>query len=292
MSAGANPVHILLTNDDGYDSAGLNAVRTALVAKGFRVSVVAPLGQRSGSGMKITLGEFDVVEQAPGVWSVDASPADAVSIAIHSLLADDLPQMVVSGANFGQNLGANAYLSGTVGAAMMAALADIPAVAVSVGIRLEEHHAEPVRFPSTVAAFAPAAEYTAVLVENLFADGSDPVLPRRTVLNVNYPALPLAELKSARWAPQARDGGFRLIYPHVDGNKRKSSIEVDQAALTFDGTDTALFGAGHITLSLLKPDWNAPQSESAGVRCRLSKYLESPSECAPDLGTDSEQTSE
>ncbi|MGR8920943.1 MAG: 5'/3'-nucleotidase SurE, partial [Gammaproteobacteria bacterium] len=237
--ATARSLSILLTNDDGWDSAGVKAVAAALEAAGHRVTVVAPLGQRSGSGMKITLGEFDVVEQRPGVWSVDASPADAVSWALRDLLGDaGRPDLVVSGANFGQNMGSNVFSSGTVGAAMVAVLEGIPAIAVSVGIRLDEFAAEPVRFPSTLAAFPQAAALTAKLVDALAAREAA-LLPPGTLLNVNVPALAPAAVKGVRWTRAGAYGGFVMSYPSREGDTVKSWIAVDERGLGDAHTDTA-----------------------------------------------------
>lgn len=262
-------LRILLTNDDGYDSAGLAAVGDALRGAGHEVLVVAPLGQRSGSGMKITLGDLPLVEQSPGVWSVDASPADAVSLGLLHVMKDAPPDLVVSGANFGQNLGNNVFISGTVGGAMMAALNGIPAIAVSVGIDLEEMHAEPERFPSTRQAFPGAAAFVVGLIERLLGDRDDGLLPAGHILNVNYPALARAQMAGVRRLPASAHGGFRMIYPSTGDGTVKSWLEPDDMGLADDATDTAAFGAGFVTVSLLKPDWNAGAAAHEALRGRL-----------------------
>ena len=72
-------LRILLTNDDGYDSPGIVAMRDALAGAGHSVTVVAPQENRSGSSSSsTTAGTLDLVEQRPGVWSVSGTPADAV----------------------------------------------------------------------------------------------------------------------------------------------------------------------------------------------------------------------
>ncbi|MEQ8661292.1 MAG: 5'/3'-nucleotidase SurE, partial [Gammaproteobacteria bacterium] len=216
-SADARALAILLTNDDGWDSAGIAAVAAALRADGHAVTVVAPLAQQSGSGMKITFGELALVEQRPGVWSLDGSPADAVGAGLAHVLAGNAPDLVVSGANLGQNLGNNVMLSGTVGAAMMAVLQGVPAIAVSVGLDLAEAGAEP-RFASTLAAFPGAAAFTARLVGALAArPAGTPLLPPRTVLNVNYPAAPGGGPESVVWAPVSHHGGFAMTYAAAAG---------------------------------------------------------------------------
>ena len=99
---------ILLTNDDGWDAPGIGSVRQALVDAGHRVTLVAPLEQQSGRGgaMNTNFGEeVAVVEEAPGIWSVDGTPTDSVRAALDVILHDDWPDLVVSGSNFGPNLG-------------------------------------------------------------------------------------------------------------------------------------------------------------------------------------------
>lgn len=258
---------ILLTNDDGFDSAGIIAVGDELRAAGHQVTVVAPSGQRSGSGMKISLGELALVEHQPGVWSVDASPADAVSIGLHHVMRDNPPDLVVSGANFGQNLGSNVMISGTVGAAMMAVLEGIPAVAISVGIDLEEARATPIRFPSTVQAFPAAARFTREIVSTLVsAGGEDGLLAHGVMLNINYPALAAPALKPAVWAKASRFGGFKLIYPDVAKASIRSSVAIDSRGLGDGNSDTAMFARGHITVSELRPDWNSQVTSTIALR--------------------------
>ncbi|MEQ8233634.1 MAG: 5'/3'-nucleotidase SurE [Gammaproteobacteria bacterium] len=254
-SAEARSLDILLTNDDGWDSAGIEAVAAALRGDGHRVTIVAPLTQQSGSGMKITLGELALTEQRPGVWSLAGSPADAVGIGLAHVLAAAPPDLVVSGANFGQNLGNNVMISGTVGAAMMAVLQGVPAVAVSVGLDLAEAAEEP-RFASTLAAFPGAARLTARLVAALAAAPAEaPLLPPGTVLNVNYPARPDAAPGSVSWAPASAHGGFVMTY-EARAEAVKSGIAHDAAGQAETGTDTGRFARGEVTLTLLRPDWN------------------------------------
>lgn len=256
MQAGAAyALDILLTNDDGWDSPGIEAVAAALRADGHEVTVVAPLAQQSGSGMKITFGELALVEQRPGVWSLDGSPADAIGAGLAYVLDGEAPDLVVSGANFGQNLGNNVMLSGTVGAAMMAVLRGVPAIAVSVGLDLAEAGDEP-RFASTLAAFPGAATFTARLVAALAAQPEGaPLLPAGTMLNVNYPARAAGAPESVAWVPASRHGGFAMTYGAAEGAVH-SGMAHDLAGQGESDTDTGRFAAGAVTLTLLRPDWN------------------------------------
>ncbi|MFH1970735.1 MAG: 5'/3'-nucleotidase SurE [Verrucomicrobiota bacterium] len=262
-------LRILLTNDDGWDSPGINAVAEALRAAGHDVTVVAPLTQQSGTGMKITLGELAVVEQRPGVWSVAGSPADAVGVGLRHILRDKPPELVVSGANLGQNLGANVTLSGTVGAAMMAVQHGVPAVAVSVGLELAEAAAEP-RFESTLAAFPGAAALTARLVANLARKRSGELLPSNQILNVNYPLLASGRPFGVVWARASRHGGFSMTYEPGEAGAVISGMAHNLDGQAESITDTGRFAAGYVTLSVLTPDWNADPSAAAAVRARVA----------------------
>lgn len=263
-------LHVMLTNDDGYQAPGLAAVRGALVAAGFDVTVVAPRAQQSGSGARITLGEMAVVAQDHATWSVDGSPADSASYGLTEVLKQRAPDVVVSGANLGQNLGANVVSSGTVGAAIIAAQLGVPAIAVSVGLDMAQAKAQPTPFPDTVAAYPLAAEFVARLIARLAqaADGG-PLLPADTVLNINVPARAAAHIKGVRLVPLARHGGFRVIYPQQAATRVRSTIEVDPRGADEVDADTGWFARDYITVSVLRADWNAASADLTALRARL-----------------------
>lgn len=129
-------MHILLTNDDGYLADGMRCL-TEELSQWAEVTVVAPDRERSGCGRGITLHHplrLDTLEPAPGpgVWHVvNGTPTDCVNLALHFVLADDPPDLVVAGINHGLNLGDDVFYSGTVNAACEAHHFDLPAVALS-----------------------------------------------------------------------------------------------------------------------------------------------------------------
>ncbi|MDH3434561.1 MAG: 5'/3'-nucleotidase SurE, partial [Gammaproteobacteria bacterium] len=214
VSSETTALRILLTNDDGYDAPGIQALRAALVAAGHDVILVAPLQDQSGSGARVTTqGTLDYKEQSAGVWSVDGSPADSVLIGLLHIMGDESPDLVVSGANFGQNLG-YAINSGTVGAATVAMYVGIPAIAVSVGVDLSERDAEPAPFPSTLQAFAGAAELSVKLIGDLQKAPTDKgdLLPEHTLLNINYPAAAPEQIRGIRVLQAARTSGVQIDY--------------------------------------------------------------------------------
>ena len=274
LSAQSMPLNILLTNDDGYDAAGIVAVRSALINAGHRVTLVAPSENQSGSSVRLTTsGVIAYREHEDGVWSVAGSPADAVLIGLLNIMRDDLPDLVVSGANFGQNLG-YASSSGTVGAATFAIYAGIPAIAISVGIDLDERTMQPTPFVSTARTFPRAADFVVGLIRELQASQSDAdgLLPSHTLLNVNHPSLEPADIKGTRLVAAGRGGGFQVRYADTD-NPEELRVVLESASAGSDSsgdTDTQLFALGYITISVLDGIWDAGTLARTSVSGRLS----------------------
>jgi len=161
---------ILITNDDGIHAPGLRALAAAMSNLGT-VTVVAPSQERSASAQSLTLRQPIYCDQiAEREYAVEGTPADAVILALHTLLKQK-PDIAISGINRGGNAGENIFYSGTVGAAMEAAINRIPAIAVSVAYRGREYD------------FAPAARFMRSLVPLVLREG----LPRGVLLNVNIP---------------------------------------------------------------------------------------------------------
>lgn len=190
----AQGLDVLVTNDDGIDSAGIQILAAALEDAGHDVTVVAPAEQQSGKGGSINTSVFTtdfipIVRVAPNQWAVSGTPSDAVNAAFNIILAGDPPDLVVSGLNEGQNLGKLASnTSGTIGAALRAALGfGVPAIAGSVEILFSEAQLDP-EFPSTLAAYPASAEFVVRVITALEASGGTGLLPERTrLLNINFP---------------------------------------------------------------------------------------------------------
>jgi 5'-nucleotidase len=131
-------LHLLVVNDDGVDAEGIAALAKVLAADpAYRITVVAPADAQSGKGHALTYGAPVAVRPHPEIagcptWSVEATPATTVAIALSALLTDDPPDLVLSGINRGENMGRLAWISGTVGAAREAALRGLPAIAFSL----------------------------------------------------------------------------------------------------------------------------------------------------------------
>lgn len=124
-------MHILLSNDDGYEAPGIICLAQRLSSIA-RLTVVAPDRNRSGASNSLTLEQPIRAHTLPnGVIRVDGTPTDCVHLAITGLLSSE-PDMVVSGINTGANLGDDVIYSGTVAAAMEGRFLGLPAIAVSL----------------------------------------------------------------------------------------------------------------------------------------------------------------
>ena len=172
-------MRLLISNDDGYLAPGIACLGRHL-ADLAAITVVAPERDRSGASNSLTLDRPLRAERMEnGFVRVDGTPTDCVHLAITGMLEEE-PDMVVSGINAGANLGDDILYSGTVAAATEGRFLGLPAMAVSLvstGNDEFEH-------------YDTAARVARELVERL----RDNPLPQDTILNVNVPDLPWAEL--------------------------------------------------------------------------------------------------
>lgn len=164
--------HILLTNDDGYQAEGLQALYQAL-RKEYRVTVVAPMGQRSAASHSVSFHKSFSVERTQQGFAVSGTPADCVKWALQEpeILGEKV-DLVASGINQGANMGIDVHYSGTVSACMEAMFYGVAAVAFSC-------HGKQ---------FADSAYLGELSLGIVRALEAHPLPPRR-VLNVNFPNL-------------------------------------------------------------------------------------------------------
>ncbi len=178
-------MHILLTNDDGIVAPGIKCLWEEL-AEFAKVTVVAPDTEKSATSQAITVhhpirvDEYIVDNPDIKAWRVGGTPTDCVKIALEALMPA-YPDIVVSGINYGPNLGTDVLYSGTVSAAIEGALHGLPAIAVSLDTWQPYD-------------FRPTARVTARLIKKVVQAS----LPRYTLLNVNVPAKPSEELSCLR----------------------------------------------------------------------------------------------
>lgn len=239
---------ILLITDDGVDAPGMRALYRAL-RQTLRqpVLVVAPATERSGQGHAITLNRglavSPRVEEGFFGFVVDGTPADCVKIAL-TTLCHEQPSLVVCGVNDGPNVGRSIFYSGTVSAAMEAAVEGHRAIAVSRQ-RGGGDFDDAARF---AAAWAARVEGRPEFVGH--------------VLNINLPGAPQGSWREVRLASHGRSGFKEGYRPQREGKDRVAwRLHGEWVAEPSSGeaaTDAELLAAGHPVLSLLRPDVNAP----------------------------------
>lgn len=178
-------IDVLLTNDDGIEAEGLQALREALVAlPDVRVVVIAPDGNRSAMARSITtrrplwVAEVEFADGSVG-YATDGTPVDCVRLASLGLVEGFSAQVVVSGVNHGSNLGDDITYSGTVAAALEGLVLGLPSIAVS-----QQSRTRSMGYSGDGFSFGIAAAFVSRIVERL----EEVPLPSHTLLNVNVPS--------------------------------------------------------------------------------------------------------
>lgn len=175
-------MHILISNDDGFEAPGILALVEAFEQQHHLVTMVAPRENKSGCGMGISLRKTVKVEEiAPRQFVVDGTPADCVYIGVNNLVQEPV-DLVISGINNGPNLADDVLYSGTFAAAMEARRMSLPALAISITERDVKHYETAVYVALQMANALPHLEYRSLLA----------------VLNVNLPDIPVAQLRGLR----------------------------------------------------------------------------------------------
>lgn len=249
--AQARSLRILLTNDDGVGAAGIVAMRAALLAEGHHVTVVAPSANRSGSSVSVTtVGRLAVRELEPGVFAVEGTPSDCVLVGIQGGVMEPPVDLVVSGVNFGQNIGVRIVSSGTVGAAITAAGLGVPSIASSQTVDSPDYSTTPRFFPDSAA-------FTASLVQVLARSGDDPLLPPGVVLNVNYPPRERDAIAGVMLTRQGHSILYSLHYERREGGSYAMSFVPSGDVDPLPDADTMAISQGYISVTPLEGNWTA-----------------------------------
>ncbi|KAA3439426.1 5'/3'-nucleotidase SurE [Rufibacter hautae] len=266
---------ILVSNDDGITAPGIHTL-VKVMQKIGEVVVVAPDGPQSGMGHAITIGNTLRLDRSLAFAEVESyecsgTPADCVKLAKHHVLKNRKPDLVVSGINHGSNSSISVLYSGTMSAAIEAAIEGLPAIGFSLcdyGHDIDFSHTE---------------EYVELITRQALEFG----IPAGVALNVNFPkksAKPIAGIKVCRQARAKWEEEFDerkdpqgRVYFWLTGNfvNHDKGEDTDEAALAqnyvsvvpcqFDMTS-------NYAITVLNNDWNLnPEAEPAGS----SKTVES-----------------
>ncbi|HEY4111932.1 5'/3'-nucleotidase SurE [Puia sp.] len=230
---------ILVTNDDGINAPGIRNLVEAVRGLG-KVVVVAPDKPQSGMGHAITIGNplrlqpmhhlFEGVE----AWSCSGTPVDCVKLAVDKVLRRK-PDLCLSGINHGANHSINVIYSGTMSAAVEAAIESIP----SMGFSLLDYSVE--------ADFGPARKYVRIIVEQVLSRPMD----KHLILNVNFPAVPDNLIKGIKICRQAYAKYEEDFVERNDPNSRKY-YWLTGKFVNFDrGRDTDVWALEHNYVSVV-----------------------------------------
>ncbi|HCY73843.1 MAG TPA: 5'/3'-nucleotidase SurE [Rikenellaceae bacterium] len=209
-------MRILITNDDGYQSKGIN-VLVKIMKRYGEVMVVAPKQHQSGMSMAVSIGYKPLAVKDLGMingvrWHyVDGTPASAAKYAVDMLYADALPDLVLSGINHGSNASTAMWYSGTIGAAREAAMAGVPAIGVSIDNMSRD------------------ADFT--VVEELLPAILDKLLPnlpkdRTPLYNINFPDLATDCIKGVKVCTQGVEKWINeFVTPDQLGREEEVQLE-------------------------------------------------------------------
>jgi 5'-nucleotidase len=263
-------VRVLLTNDDGIEAEGLQALRRALAAvPSVQLAVIAPDGNRSAMARSITtrrplwVEEIDFEDGSVG-FATDGTPVDCVRLANLGLVENFTTDLVVSGINHGSNLGDDITYSGTVAAALEAIVLGIPGIAVS-----QQSASRELDFRvGSAFDFELAATFTARLVDEL----QNVPLPTGTLLNINVPGGRPEGVAVAGLGKRVYRDELALV--DESGGRRQYRIYGDA---TFErgetGTDLAAVAAGLIAVTPIHFDLTDRDGLDALARYDLARLI-------------------
>lgn len=249
-------MRILITNDDGINAPGLkvlHAIATEIAGDAEQVWTCAPAFEQSGVGHCISYTKPMMVSQLDDrVFAAEGSPADCVLAAIHDAMTACPPDLVLSGVNRGNNSAENTLYSGTIGAALEAALQDIPAIALSQYFGPANRDLDN--------PFEAAAQHGADVVRRILDNNPLDQNDYRLFYNVNFPPAPAADVKGIRLGAQGRRPNTVFsTEPHLSPSGRRFLWirGGDQRVETTPGTDAALNLDGYVSVTPMRADLTA-----------------------------------
>jgi len=253
--------HILITNDDGYESEGLLSLIEALDGAG-RITVVAPSSEKSACGHSLTLSHpLSFVSVGDDFYKLDdGTPSDCIYLALHSLFEESKPDLVISGINIGSNMGEDITYSGTAAGAMESVLHGVPAIAIS----------QVMDFTKPIPDFALAKKTIRTLVDKVLTNEFP--LPERQFLNVNVPT----DIKNSEMRVTYAGYRFYANDAHLHRNPRgKEYYWLGLHPLDFKAregksglSDFEAIEAGHVSVTPIQLDLTAYETMN-----KLEKWL-------------------
>jgi 5'-nucleotidase len=244
-------MRVLISNDDGYKADGIIQLAKSL-SEIAEVIVVAPSENKSAASSSITIGKpLKPIQIKNNVYAIDATPSDCVHLALCGFIKESI-DLVVTGINFGSNLGDDVIYSGTVAAAIEGRFLGLPSIAMSLA-SWEGNH------------FDTAGNIAKILVDQI----DKAPLSYKTIINVNVPDLPMHEISGIK---STRLGSRHKSAPSIQDSKDPSLYwigENGKEADNVEGTDFHAISNNYVSVTPLQID----QTKYSEVNI-LSNWLE------------------
>ena len=229
-------MRILISNDDGYKADGIIQLAKSL-SEIAEVIVVAPSENKSAASSSLTIGKpLKPIQIEKNVYAIDATPSDCVHLALCGFIKESI-DLVVTGINFGANLGDDVIYSGTVAGAIEGRFLGLPSIAMSLA-SWECNH------------FETAGNIAKLLVNQI----DKAPLAYNTIINVNVPDIPISEIKGIR---STRLGNRHKSEPSIQDSKDPSLYwigENGKEADNGDGTDFHAVSNNFVSVTPLQID--------------------------------------
>jgi len=229
-------MRILISNDDGYQAKGIKQLTKSL-SEIAEVIVVAPSENKSAASSSLTIGKpLKPIQIEKNIYAIDATPTDCVHLALCGFIKESI-DLVVTGINFGANLGDDTIYSGTVAGAIEGRFLGLPSIAISLA-SWECNH------------FETAGEIAKRLVTQI--DKSQ--IAYNTILNVNVPDIPLSKIKGIK---STRQGSRHKSEPSIKDKKDISLYwigENGKEADNSEGTDFHAISNNFVSVTPLQID--------------------------------------
>jgi 5'/3'-nucleotidase len=249
-------MRILITNDDGINAPGLEVlheIATELAGPKGEVWTVAPAFEQSGVGHCISYTKpMMIAELAPRRFAAEGSPADCVLAGLHDVMNGQKPDLVLSGVNRGNNAAENTLYSGTIGAAIEAALHGMKAIALSQYFGPGNDGLDD--------PFEAARAHALPLIRTLLDKGIWQDQDYGVFYNINFPPLPAGEVKGAKSAAQGfrKDVSFGVEpFTSPSGRKYLWVKGGPQHVPTAKGTDAWACLEGYTSITPMRADLTA-----------------------------------
>jgi len=239
---------IFVTNDDGIRAEGLEILER--IARSFTedVWVVAPETEQSGASHSLSLHRpLRLRQLGERRFAVDGTPTDCVFLGLNKAVMDRRPDLVLSGVNFGSNVGEDVTYSGTIAAAMEATLLNVPAIAMSQAILPD----------GRVAHWETAEKWGVEAVERCIRLS----WPAHVLMNVNFPAVPPDQVKGLIAAPQALMHVGNAVEERIDPRGRPYfwiGMTRQPDRVVAPDSDIAVLAQGRVSITPLHLDLTHP----------------------------------